>query len=324
MYATREEQLLYGSQVEIIKRGEDCTVYRLSGESGEVVMTSYAVFPGIRLIYNDVHAPRCATDVSLPLGRVIEIEHCREGRVECEIDGGFLYLAPGDIAIHGKDDVNRETIFPLSHYHGITVLLDVEQAPRCLSCILEGVDVRPEALIEKFCTSPSFYVLRSSPSLEHIFSELYAVPERIRTGYFKVKLMELLLFLSEFTPSDIQTGRGYSASQVRLAKQVGACLLRHLDRHLTISQLSERFGVSETQLKTSFHGVYGVSIYTYARTQKMLSAARMLRETGLRVLEIAMCHGYDNGSKFAKAFRDVLGVSPNEYRRGKREPAGQS
>ena len=57
MYATREEQLLYGSQVEIVKRGEDCTVYRLSGESGEVVMTSYAVFPGIRLIYNDVHAP---------------------------------------------------------------------------------------------------------------------------------------------------------------------------------------------------------------------------------------------------------------------------
>lgn len=56
----------------------------------------------------------------------------------------------------------------------------------------------------------------------------------------------------------------------------------------------------------------------------MLSAARMLRETGLRVLEIAMCHGYDNGSKFAKAFRDVLGVSPNEYRRGKRGPAGQS
>ena len=32
------------------------------------------------------------------------------------------------------------------------------------------------------------------------------------------------------------------------------------------------------------------------------------------VLEVAGTFGYNNGSKFAKAFRDVCGVSPNEYR----------
>ena len=32
------------------------------------------------------------------------------------------------------------------------------------------------------------------------------------------------------------------------------------------------------------------------------------------VLAIANRFGYDNGSKFAKAFRDVIGVSPSEYR----------
>ena len=33
-----------------------------------------------------------------------------------------------------------------------------------------------------------------------------------------------------------------------------------------------------------------------------------------QVLAIANRFGYDNGSKFAKAFRDVIGVSPSEYR----------
>ena len=30
--------------------------------------------------------------------------------------------------------------------------------------------------------------------------------------------------------------------------------------------------------------------------------------------EIAGRYGYDNGSKFAKAFRDTVGMSPTEYR----------
>ena len=35
-----------------------------------------------------------------------------------------------------------------------------------------------------------------------------------------------------------------------------------------------------------------------------------------QVLDIAGQFGYDNASKFAKAFRDVVGVSPREYRAG--------
>ena len=41
-----------------------------------------------------------------------------------------------------------------------------------------------------------------------------------------------------------------------------------------------------------------------------------LRQTDRTVLDIAGQFGYDNGSKFAKAFRDVIGVSPNAYRSG--------
>lgn len=50
------------------------------------------------------------------------------------------------------------------------------------------------------------------------------------------------------------------------------------------------------------------------RRQKMESAALMLRDTERSVLEIAGCFGYDNGSKFSKAFKDILGVTPAVYR----------
>ena len=40
----------------------------------------------------------------------------------------------------------------------------------------------------------------------------------------------------------------------------------------------------------------------------------MLQHSDSTVLEIAGRFGYDNGSKFAAAFKDVMGMTPNEYR----------
>lgn len=40
-----------------------------------------------------------------------------------------------------------------------------------------------------------------------------------------------------------------------------------------------------------------------------------MRETGRTVMDVAAELGYENGSKFSSAFRDVMGVSPGEYRR---------
>ena len=48
----------------------------------------------------------------------------------------------------------------------------------------------------------------------------------------------------------------------------------------------------------------------------MRGAAQLLRSTDRTVLDIAGQFGYDNASKFAKAFRNVIGVSPNAYRAG--------
>ena len=48
----------------------------------------------------------------------------------------------------------------------------------------------------------------------------------------------------------------------------------------------------------------------------------MLAASDLTVLDIAGRFGYDNGSKFAVAFRDVMGLSPKEYREAKSRPNG--
>lgn len=277
-------------------------------------MTCYHVFPGIDLVYNDIHMQSSGMKPAMH-GNFLEINHCREGRAECECGDQFYYITAGDLSIQQRKDCSHASYYPLSHYHGISILIDADHSPMCLSCFLKDVNVQPTTLIQKFCKNEAGYVVRSQPRLTHIFSELYTVPESIRKGYFKVKILELLLFLSSMAlDDDMVRERSYSGNQVSLAKDAGRYLAQHMDRRVTIDELAEQFYVSPTQLKNSFKGVYGVSIYAYTRSQKMQAAACALRQTDDTVMQIAGRYGYENPSKFAKAFKDVLGVTPNEYR----------
>lgn len=106
-----------------------------------------------------------------------------------------------------------------------------------------------------------------------------------------------------------------SARPEVLSDYVAKYLRKNLDRHVTISELTAVSGVSGTTLKKHFHAVYGMPIYAWFKRERMLSAARALVETQDSILKIAGDYGYENASKFSGAFRDVLGLSPREYRK---------
>ena len=309
-----QQEDLFGGAASIRSREDRCTVYRLTSSTGESLLQAYPVFPGIELIYDNIHAPSCKFP-SYAGETILEIRHCREGRMEGSLGNEFYYMEPGDLSV-SRPENGACFDYPLRHYHGITVIIDVDKAPRCLSCFLDDVNVQPGLLMEKFRSGSAAFVARSKKSIEHIFSELYSVPEEIKKGYLKVKVLELLLFLSSVdVGTDELAQRCYSQSQRLLASSVCQYLAEHMDFRVTLEQLTDLFHVSGTQIKNSIRAVYGTSLYSLVRNQKMESAAKMLRDTDMTILEVAGRHGYDNPSKFAEAFRNVMGMSPKEYRR---------
>ena len=279
--------------------------------------TSYPVFPGIELLYQDEtlqdETLHRATATAAGNSSLMGIYHCREGKMECRFRQGSCHIAPGDLLIAPAAQVSPSCRFPSRHYRGISVLIDTDLTPPCLSCFLEDVTVQPRALAEKFCRGQIPFIVRGNPSILHIFSELYSVPPQIRKGYLKIKVLELLLFLSALDTGQ-DKARPMTNVQADLARQVCGYLTSHMEGHVTIEQLSDQFHVSGTYIRSCFKNVYGVSVHSFIRTRKMESAAHMLAHTDKSILEIAGAHGYDNGSKFAGAFRDVMGMSPREYR----------
>lgn len=305
----------YG-MIQTVEHGESFSIYRSQDSTGDCEVTVYPVFSGIELVYYDVHMQSC--DINLAKGReMLIITHCQEGRIEFEYKNGeYLYLASGDLSIQKNTENIRHRYCPLSHYHGVSVAIDMNRVPRCFSCILDDVFVSPEELEMKFCSEKPYSIMRENISIEHIFSELYSVPENIRKGYHKVKVLELLLFLSGLEyKGESEERRYFSRSQVTAAKEAKKYLLAHLDEHITITELADMLGISPTSLKICFKGVYGDTINGYITNYKMQKAAALLKNTDKSVLEIAGIVGYNNGSKFAGAFRKVMNKSPNEYRK---------
>lgn len=292
--------------------------YSFINKNGDSQMKVYNLSDGIKLTHHSVHTDRSYLGTAKK-GNIIDIHHCREGRMEYSQKDGYLYLMPGDLAIEIVKRNTKEFVFPLKHYHGITITINTDIAPKCFSCFLKDVDVQPIKVAQRLCSDRSCFVLRSKNYIEHIFSEMYSVPCENKKGYYKIKILELFLVLSGIDPNENKlTSCTVSDSQVELAKKVSSYIVSNNETPLTVTMLSRKFHVSETHLQNAFKGVFGVPVFSYMRIHKINAAALELVRTDKTVMEIAGESGYDNASKFAAAFREVMNETPLEYRRSHR------
>lgn len=296
---------------------QDCKVYKLSNETGTGRITVYQVFTGLELYYNDMHMTYCNQDQATAKN-MIEINHCGIGRYECSFgENSCCYMSAGDLSIGSAMKKKSFSSFPLSHYHGIMIIIDLDKLLPEVKQVMELLNIDLNYIQKYICEDNRLCIMRANPSVEHIFFELYHVREQRKPGYMKIKMLELLLFLSDLdTVKEVIQTDYYNQNQVKMIKEVAALITEDLSRHYTIEQLSEKFEISTTTLKKCFRGVYGTSVYAYLRTYRLQAAQKLLIETRLHITEIANKIGYENPNKFTSAFREVYGISPTEFRKG--------
>ena len=295
-------------------------VYKMQNETGKGVITRYEILPGIELFYNDFHMKDGQNENKLPHPDVIEINHCREGRFECIFSNGDCqYVGAGDLAINRLTNETTSTTFPLSHYHGISITIDLTEATSTMKKVenvLGGLHIDLHQIAERLCRKDTCFVLRKHNNIEHIFSQLYMVTPEMTAQYLKVKVLELLMFLNDIHTGEYQEERRYfSKNQVQVVKHMQAYMVTNLQRHYTLQELSKKFDIPLTSMKVCFKCVYGCSIYSYMKSYRMQAATILLRDTFDSITEIAGKMGYDNPSKFSEVFKKEYGELPSEFRK---------
>lgn len=303
-----------------------CIMYRMENETGMGELSCYNVLPGIEIIHNCLEMSTCFQKVSAAQG-FLQINHCMEGCFELELSSGKVgFLGEGDIAANdpGKQQITNSRL-PLGRYRGITVLFELEPAQTALEKLFPNSGINLYLIRKKLCSGKELFLMRARPEIEHIFSELYYVDIRIRETYSILKTVELLLFLSLVEVESTEALPSFSRQVVEATKAVCTFLMNDPSNKITICEVAGRFNVAETSLRQCFKSVYGQPIGAFIRSERIRRAAKLLMEhEDLTVGQIALMVGYENQSKFASAFKAVMGQPPLSYRHRNTRPNDKS
>ncbi len=104
-------------------------------------------------------------------------------------------------------------------------------------------------------------------------------------------------------------------SSIQTVNEVHELLTSDLTRRYTIEEISFKFHINQTTLKTTFKRVFGQSIGGYMKEYRIKRAKELLCNSDASIAEIAIAVGYENQSKFTVAFRDITGILPRDYRK---------
>ena len=289
--------------------------YQYGNRENPGSMDVFTIFPGIELIYNDFSMVYCDSSLKTE-SELLEINYCYQGREECQwLCGDYLYLGKGDLCITRMEDGTPGLYFPTGRYLGITIVLDLGILKDHKPPLLDNEKLRLQEFGNRFCPGSHFLAIRANRQIDHIFGELYQIPQEFRHDYYKIKVLELLLFLSMIDPEQERALDRVTKNQIDIIRQVQRRITQNLQENITIDQLAKEFCISPTSLKSNFKQVYSTTIKDYLRRERMERASALLLTTGSTVADIAASLGYTNQSKFSAAFKAVHGLTPVEYRR---------
>lgn len=89
---------------------------------------------------------------------------------------------------------------------------------------------------------------------------------------------------------------------------------RHLEEELSIKEVTAQFEKSHWYFQRLFRSVVGLSLGNYLRLRRLSEAALLLRNSDLRIIDIAMQFDFGSQEAFARAFKAFSQVTPTEYR----------
>ncbi|PWB85390.1 DNA-binding transcriptional regulator AraC [Methanobrevibacter thaueri] len=265
------------SEYSIIEEGSKKTI-ELGEDAKYGKMETYSLFDGVIIAFMDINLGNnnnifFEDKIS---SRLLQINHCVNGRYSYAVgDDRIVYFGKGDLCVSIYDLTKTISDFPLGYYEGLEIFIDVDVASKHIKTLIPDFDLID--LYESLEGSKGYRLLRANEKIDHVIGEIYCVDDRIKEPYFKLKCLELLLFVSIASETKTES-LPLSKNQVDIIENVKNDLINDLESKITIDELADKYGVSKTTLKNFFKEVYGKPIYKWRKEYRLDYACRLIDE----------------------------------------------
>ncbi len=89
---------------------------------------------------------------------------------------------------------------------------------------------------------------------------------------------------------------------------------QNFQNNITIEDVASVCGINRSYLGKIFKKNTGQSPQEFLMNYRMVKAAELLKLTSLSIADIGSAIGYENQLHFSRAFKNIYGVSPREWR----------
>lgn len=134
-------------------------------------------------------------------------------------------------------------------------------------------------------------------------------------------LSNLVRFFYHKLPDVTESPNSRHIEQIERSMQF---ILKNLDVQFTLDDLAREAQMSRSYYSTIFRELNGMSVWDYITNRRIERAQFLLETTDAAILDISGSCGYNNISNFNRAFRQVTGKTPRQFRNDNHREATNS
>lgn len=245
----------------------------------------------------------------------LEIGYCYEGQ-------GTMVFGEEEQRFSGKEF----TVIPKNYPHTTNSDLDTVSCWEYLFIDVEGFlqqmykdnSIFAERMIQRINTRALFLSEEKYPDLARLVRKILDIMRNTEEFYLEEAKGVLLALLVEISRLNRKESTVSNGSGVKLTVSISRVLdyiSNHYMEPIKVKELADQIHISETHFRRLFSSYMNMGPLEYVNSVRIHTACEHLQKTDESITDIAHKCGFTTSSTFNRNFKQVMGVTPMEWRK---------